>query len=624
MEIRIMAISLASLTGGGGANDFFLIVGSTGHNTYVLDRGYVPGRYEIKFTNSETAYDIYVIAKDGSYAGHTNGVMLQAFADFYEIVVLGATANNVIYFTYKGESANPSRVGDVVTAGAFVSSAGTSSLPNIDDSTVLIGGNFSDNVEVIFIGQSGAEFAPKSIVRSSTTQLVITRPDDFSTDESPYTVKVVNPGIPVPSSTNAYLMSNAITAGTNPVWQTSGNLLYNIASASPEITLLATDTEATDIDYSVVSGSLPAGITLDGETGVISGTFSGSSSDGALNSVTFRAVDAGGNFLDKAFNFVANAAPVWTTTAGNLSTAPEETKTYNLQLVASGGDAGGTLSYILQSGALPSGLSMNALGLITGTCDSVGDSVHSFTIRVSDSFGLFSDREFTTTIIKLDAVIGGTKTISGGYNYHTFSSDSTLQINHEIALEMLIVAGGGGGSSMGGGGGGGGYIAEAVTMSPGDYSVVIGSGGGTGGNGGNSSLNDSIAIGGGRGSYYQQQAAGSGGSGGGGGNGSSYGGNGTSGQGYRGGGSSDYAAGGGGGGAGQEGGRGANQKGGEGGNGRAWLNGTTYSGGGHGHHGYQGSYPTSNGSGQGNAGGGGEGRYYHNGKAGIVIVRYPV
>lgn len=381
----------------GTANDFALLVGATGNTTYILDRTYTSGRYTIEFTNGDTTYDIYAIAEDGTYAGYTNGDVIEVSADFTEIVVLGAATAETVLFTYQGTLTSPSSAGDVATAGAFISSVVTSSLPDIDDTTVVNGGNFASDVEVSFIDQSAVEIPAKAVVRSSSTQLVVTRPDSFSPDDSPYTVKVVNPGIPVPAGTNAHLLTNAVTAGTNPVWVTGTDIYYNVGG-STSITLLATDTEASDIDYSLVSGTLPDGLTLDGETGVISGTATGAPSEGTVTAITIRAVDTGGNFLDKAFNLTANTAPTWTTAAGALNPTPAPDTAYSFQLEASTGTAGGSLTYSLQAGSLLPGHTLSSTGLISGTSTGVIDDTATFTIRVTDEGGLFLDREFTLKI----------------------------------------------------------------------------------------------------------------------------------------------------------------------------------------------------------------------------------
>ena len=106
---------------------------------------------------------------------------------------------------------------------------------------------------------------------------------------------------------------------------------------------------------------------------------------------------------------------------------------------------------------------------------------------------------------------GGTVTESGGYTYHTFTSNGNFTTSFESkSIEFLIVAGGGGGGygNGGGGGGAGGAIDSSTTISPGTYSVVIGTGGAGGNgagvnalgdNGTNSSFNGNTAVGGGGG-----------------------------------------------------------------------------------------------------------------------------
>jgi hypothetical protein len=387
-----MAISQFPVPSSGGAlNDFVLVVGSTGNTTYILERPYSAGRYFIDFVNNDTSYDIYFIAEDGTLAGYTSTDSALVTESFEEVVVLGAANNEIITFTYQGVSTESSSAGDVAVAGAFINSVVTANLPNVDDTTVVNGGNFAADVEVSFIGTNEVETAAKSVVRNSSTELLVTRPDSFSTANSPYDVKVLNPGIPAPTGSNRHILFNSVTAGTNPAWVTESTVFYNLTQPT-SITLLATDTEDSDIDYTIFTGTLPAGLSLDSETGVISGTFSGSASEGDSTSMTFRATDAGGNFVDKAISLVANASPVWTT-ASPLPDGGIAPSTYSQQLVATGGTAGGALTYTLQSGTLPGTLTLSSSGLISGTCPATNTS-STFTVRVTDVAGAFADRTF--------------------------------------------------------------------------------------------------------------------------------------------------------------------------------------------------------------------------------------
>ena len=151
---------------------------------------------------------------------------------------------------------------------------------------------------------------------------------------------------------------------------------------------------------------------------------------------------------------------------------------------------------------------------------------------------------------------GGATSTADGYMIHTFTTvgNSTFTVaSGSCDAEVLVVAGGGGagtsiGGYRGGGGGAGGYRSDNLSISEGDYSVVVGAGGPVSNNGLNSSFYNLIAIGGGAGGNSQYGLGAIGGSGGGAASLNSPGGNGTTGQGYAGGGGSGgYNAGGGGG-----------------------------------------------------------------------------
>jgi hypothetical protein len=528
------------------SSDFVLSVGTSGDTTYVLGGVYPAGRYTIDFVNDDTSYDIYFIAENGTLAGYTNSAVAQVSADFTEVVVIGAANNETILFNYDGALTAPSSSGDVATAGAFLTATSESSLPDIDDFTVLTGGNFASDVAVAFIGQDAVAVNAKLVVRSSSTELLATRPNAFPIDQSPYSVRVLNPGIPAPSGTNAHILSNAINAGTSPVWVTESPLTYNVTGSTPTITLLATDTEGSDIDYSVVTGTIPVGLTLDGETGEITGSFTGTASEGDTNSVTFRATDAGGNFVDKALNFVANAAPTWTTAAGALPDATPSS--YSFQLVASGETVGGSLTFSLQSGSILPGLTLSSSGLLSGTTTAAEGESSEFTVRVTDPFGLFADRTFTIQRAFLAVVTGGTLTSDSTYFYRTFTSNGTLSIsNSPLNADVLMIAGGGGGGSRdsfgAAGGGAGGFFPQlSQSLSVGSKTIVIGAGGSggpanadsSGSNGFNTTFTElSPAIGGGAGG--RSTASGSSGGSGGGGGTTAFGGAGTAGQGNSGG-----------------------------------------------------------------------------------------
>ena len=138
---------------------------------------------------------------------------------------------------------------------------------------------------------------------------------------------------------------------------------------------------------------------------------------------------------------------------------------------------------------------------------------------------------------------GGTISVLNGYRMHAFllSGNFIVPAGFASSAEYLIVAGGGGSDGYhSGGGGAGGLIEGTVSLSPGNYSIVIGAGGTTGNTGApgnNSSAFNVSAIRGGNGLRQgaTADADNDGGSGGGSSDGNNRSGTATTGQGYAGG-----------------------------------------------------------------------------------------
>lgn len=114
---------------------------------------------------------------------------------------------------------------------------------------------------------------------------------------------------------------------------------------------------------------------------------------------------------------------------------------------------------------------------------------------------------------------GGTIVTSGGYVYHTFTSNGTFAPFAAIpSAQILVVAGGGGsytnGSNPAGAGAGGIAYASSWSFSVGSNAIVVGAGGGGATNGSDSTISTITAMGGGRSSVFAAYI-GDGGSGGG-------------------------------------------------------------------------------------------------------------
>lgn len=293
-----MGISFSNFSGSSSAasSGFNLDVGSSGNTTFELSETQPAGGYSITSQQSDASIDFYAIAADGTLSGYTNNKALTATKPFNKLVVYGATNNDLITFEYK-ETAPASASGNENSGAApYVTGVSVSSLPLIDDTTVVTGGNFATDVTVTFTGTDLVVRNAKSVVRTNSNQLIVTRPDDAIEDYAPYTLSVINPGIPSPTTIS---FTETVTVGDDPIWSTTAGDLPDALTNTPySTTLVATDPDGGSITYSIVAGQIPSEFSFDGNTGIISGN----ATIGASETFTIRAADAEGNFTDREFS----------------------------------------------------------------------------------------------------------------------------------------------------------------------------------------------------------------------------------------------------------------------------------------------------------------------------------
>ena len=192
-----------------------------------------------------------------------------------------------------------------------------------------------------------------------------------------------------------------------------------------------------------------------------------------------QVTSAGGLSSIKEDAFNIDAVPAWTTASGAIG-GGFNGDTINLQVTATDPD-GSISSYGIQSGALPSGVSLNtSTGAITGTLPTVSSvTTNTFTIRATSNSGQTADRQFSI--------------INGGSGSTTiYTSSGNFTISQAQPVKAYVIGGGGGGGGEGGsdtlgsneeyGGGGGGGMAYKLfpNLAAGTYSFTVGSGG-TGG-----------------------------------------------------------------------------------------------------------------------------------------------
>jgi len=162
--------------------------------------------------------------------------------------------------------------------------------------------------------------------------------------------------------------------------------------------------------------------------------------------------------LADAFNI--DGAPAWTTAAGSLGTFLEGTS-QSITVAATDPEGVDTVTYALQSGSLPSGLSLNtSTGVISGTTPSVsGDTTSTFTIRATAG-GQTADRQFTITV---------RDPLTTTFSYTGSGQTFTAPVGVSSFTAYMWGAGGAGGSTegnisgSGGDGGAGAYVTATIS-----------------------------------------------------------------------------------------------------------------------------------------------------------------
>ena len=182
----------------------------------------------------------------------------------------------------------------------------------------IIGANFTSDATVKFIDNAGTEYIAATVTFVDGGTLKARTPQDFTIAQEPLDVKVVQ-------ASGQVTKLDCIDCGGTPTWSTAAGLLATIndryGSYSPIVTVTATDPDAeASITYSVISGSLPAGTSLNSANGQISGDPTDVVAQTTSN-FTIRATDNAGNTSDRAFSITVNPAADGTTSTRVASSA---------------------------------------------------------------------------------------------------------------------------------------------------------------------------------------------------------------------------------------------------------------------------------------------------------------
>ena len=247
-----------------------------------------------------------------------------------------------------------------------------------------------------------------------------------------YTLYVANPGGGTAISVPGIQYSGI------PTWSTSAGTLGTLYEVAPISTTLSATSDSA-ITYSLYSGTLPTGSTLNSSTGFLSGT-APADTGSTTYTFTIRASDAELQDTDRTFSLTINTDTVsWSSPAEGATISGNQDEAFTQALSAS--SAGGrAITYT--ANALPTGLSIVGSD-ITGT----PTAAYSASSLITATAAL-SNRTATRTIVwNIALSIPSGKLYSWGRNYKgplglgdTINRSSPVQVGS--LTTWLSIAGG--------------------------------------------------------------------------------------------------------------------------------------------------------------------------------------
>ena len=300
---------------------------------------------------------------------------------------------------------------------------------------VVTGSNFSSGGTITFLGNAGANFDASTTTYNSVTQVTAVAPkSSFLNAQEPYKVKFTSA-----SGVAGTSGSGLISVDTSPTWSTTsgqiGGTIYEDETFST--TVSATDADGDTITYSLQSGSLPAGSSLNSSTGVINSTNLTAISSDTTSSFTLRAT-ANSKTVDRAFNIVVKDSGImgsaeayfdpmnsksWSgsgTTLTNIGTNSSGNTT-NLSLNNQSVATAGGITYIDYNHGNTSNIPTFTLGGINGNWQNYTIAFFGKVLTNSVDGVMFHYGNFTTG----QAIGANYSTNNNTMNHYNYSNDYT-------------------------------------------------------------------------------------------------------------------------------------------------------------------------------------------------------
>ena len=177
-----------------------------------------------------------------------------------------------------------------------------------------------------------------------------------------------------------------LTITQAPAITSANNTTFTVGTAG-SFTVTATGNPAPNLSE---TGTLPAGVTFNTSTGVLSGT--PAAGTGGTYPITFTAANGVDANATQSFTLTINQVPAAITSANNTTFTVGTAGSFN---VTATGNPAPNLS---ETGTLPSGVPNTSTGMLSGTPAAGTDGTYSITFTAANGVGSNATQSFTLTV----------------------------------------------------------------------------------------------------------------------------------------------------------------------------------------------------------------------------------
>ncbi|MFN0112306.1 MAG: beta strand repeat-containing protein [Blastocatellia bacterium] len=304
---------------------------------------------------------------------------------------VAGTGNGSVAYTV-GANAGPARSGTFFAAGQLVTVNQASGCSNTVSPANLsagqVGANYSQQLSSSGVGSTTWSVSvgslPPGLTLNPGSGLLSGVPTISGTFS--FTVRATD------SSSNGCYgeMPYTLVINCQPlnITPTTATLPNAIAGATYNQTLALTGGSG-PTNWTISAGSLPAGMSLNPTTGVLSGTITVT---GTFNFTVKATVSSSGCFTTRPYSITIGCQTI-TVNEALLATATFNSS-YSQTVTQTGGVGG--IAWTVSSGSLPAGLTLSTGGQITGAPMATGS--FPVTLRATDANNCFGEKAFTLTV----------------------------------------------------------------------------------------------------------------------------------------------------------------------------------------------------------------------------------